>query len=242
VFFFEKKNQKTFDPWRALPAKPRQRGKIFFRRLGETRVAPGRRYVFNNRTVGMKRCGLAGASAACLVASAAHAETMPQLDFGNKLLTAQVIWGALIFLVFYLLVSRWGLPKVGAILEMRADTIARDLDQARAAKSDADQAVAELTAARRAAYAQSQAAIADAALKAKTEAAARSAEQAARLDAQLAQSEARIATARAAAMGALREVAVDAASAVVARLTQRAADEARVADAVGQVLATRGLA
>ena len=190
----------------------------------------------------MKRSAIAGAVAACLAVSAAHAETMPQLDFGNKLLTAQVVWGALIFGVFYLLVSHWGLPKVGAILEMRADTIARDLDQARAARADADAAVAELTAARRAAYAQSQAAIADAALKAKTEAAARSAEQAARLDAQLAHSEARIATARASAMGALRVVAVEAAAAVVTRLTQHAADEARVADAVGQVLAARGLA
>ena len=166
---------------------------------------------------------------------------MPQLNFANKLLTAQVVWGAMIFAVFYLLVSRWGLPKVGAILEMRAGTIAADLERAHASKQDADAAVAELTEARRRANAQSQAAIADATAKAKAASAARMAEQDARLDAQLSQSETQIAEARNAAMGALRQVATDTASAIVARLTQSEPDEQRVAGAVGELLHERGL-
>ena len=174
--------------------------------------------------------------------TAARADTMPQLDPAHGLLVAQIVWGAVIFLAFYLLASRWGLPRVGAILALRAGTIAADLERAHSDKIDADAAVAELTAARRTAYAQSQAAIAEAAARAKAEAAARNAEQEARLDAQLADSEARIGSARAAAMGALHQVATETASAVVARLTDGHADEHRVDQAVRELLAERGLA
>ena len=178
----------------------------------------------------------------CLSSVAARADTMPQLDFGNKLLTAQVVWGAIIFAAFYLLASRWGLPKVGAILEMRAGTIAADLETAYASKAAADKAVAELNAARRTAYAQSQAAIADAAARAKAQAAELAASQDARLDAQLAASEVQIGQARAAAMSALRQVAGETAVAVVSRLTDGQADANRVDAAVGTLLAERGLA
>ncbi len=188
----------------------------------------------------LTRCGLA--AAASLTAGVARADTMPQLDFANRLLVAQVVWGALIFAGFYLLASRWGLPRVGAILEMRAGTIAADLERAHASKADADAAVAELTAARRAAYAQSQAAVAAATAQAKTEAAQRMAAQDARLDAQLAESEARIGQARAAAMGTLRQVSGEVAEAVVARVTDGYADAPRVDAAVGALLAERGLA
>lgn len=188
----------------------------------------------------MKRLALVAASFAA--SWAAHADTMPQLDFGNKLLTAQVVWGAIIFAAFYLLASRWGLPRVGAILEMRAGTIAADLETANASKAAADKAVAELNAARRAAYAQSQAAVAAATAQAKADAAERAASQDARLDAQLKDSEAQIGQARAAAMGALRQVAGETALAVVSRLTDGHADAGRVDAAVGTLLAERGLA
>jgi F-type H+-transporting ATPase subunit b len=177
-----------------------------------------------------------------MAAGSAQADTMPQLDFKNPLVLSQVVWGAIIFGGFYYLASRWGLPKVGAVLEMRAATIAADLDQAREAKAAADAAVAELNAARKKAYAQSQAEIADATAKAKAEAAARAAELDARLDAKLSESEAQIGRARAAAMGALREVATETAQAVVARLTDGQADHYRIDAVVGDLLAERGLA
>ncbi len=194
--------------------------------------------------LGMKRARLVVATLAVLAVASgtAAADTMPQLDFANKLLTAQVVWGALIFAGFYALVSRWGLPKIGSILEMRAETIARDLNQARDARIDADRAVAELTEARKKAYAQSQAAIADATQKAKKTAAEQAAAQEARLDAQLAESEAQIGAARAAAMGALREVATETAIAVVSRLIGSEPETYRVQQAVGRVMADRGLA
>ena len=173
---------------------------------------------------------------------AAHADTMPQLDPAHGLLVAQIVWGAVIFVAFYLLAARWGLPRVGAVLALRAGTIAADLERAHNDKTDADAAVAELTAARRTAYAQSQAAIAEATTRAKAEAAAHMAEQDARLDAQLADSEARIGRARTQAMGALHQVSTETASAVVARLTDGQADAQRVDQAVRDLLAERGLA
>ena len=182
------------------------------------------------------------AFALILFPGAAFAGGMPQLDFGNKLLLAQVVWGAIIFTGFYLLVSRWGLPQVGAVLEMRADAIAADLEQARIAKEKSDRAVAELNEARRLAFAESQAAVAAASTKAKDAAAALTAEVNAKLDRQLAEAEAQINAARADAMGALRGIAGETAQAIIGRLTGYSVNANAVDAAVGAALAERGLA
>lgn len=167
---------------------------------------------------------------------------MPQLDFANKLTISQVVWLAIIFTVLYLLLSRWALPQVGAVLEMRASRIAQDLDAARAAKAQADAAVSELTQATRQAQATAQAEIAGAVNAAKEAAAAQAATATADLERQLAAAEQRITAARNAAMAALRSVASETAGDVVARLTGVAADSAQVDQAVGSVLTARGLA
>ena len=173
----------------------------------------------------------------------AHADgTMPQLDFANPLLKAQVVWGAIIFVGLYIALSRIGLPQVASVLEARAAKIGGDLEQARLSKDKADRAVAELNEARRLAYAEAQSALAAATQKAKDAAAKKSAEVNARLDAQLADSETRIAAARDGARAALREAAVETAESLVARLTGQAVVAGRVRDAVGAALAARGFA
>jgi F-type H+-transporting ATPase subunit b len=182
-----------------------------------------------------------------LLTSAAQAaeeakEGMPQLNFANPLTLAQVVWLAIIFVVLYLLLSRWALPQVGEVLEMRAETIARDLEAARGAKAGADSAVAELTEATRQAQSGAQAEIAGAVAQAKEAAAAQAAVLNARLDAQLTAAEGQIAAARGAALGALRQVATDTAAEVVARLTGNRPDVAAVDAAVGTALAARGQA
>ena len=190
----------------------------------------------------MKRLALLMAGLAVLGATgSAHASGMPQLAFGNPLLTAQVVWGGIIFALFYVAVSRYGLPRVDAILEHRAGVIGGDLEQARLSKQRADQAVAELNAARHKAYAESQAAVNAATQKAKDEAAQQAAEANARLDRQLDESEAQIGAARAQAMASLRGVAASTAEAVITRLTQQQPDDGRVQDAIARGLRTRGL-
>jgi F-type H+-transporting ATPase subunit b len=183
----------------------------------------------------MRRLHLAGI-ALLLMAAGPEKEGMPQLNFKTPLTVSQVVWGAIIFVLLYLLLSRWALPKVGSVLVDRRTRIASDLDTARASKSDADAAVAELTEATRRARAEAQASLAAATQQAKAEAAARNAVINEKLDAQLTEAEGRIAVARTAAMGALREVASDAAAAVVLRLTGHAPDPAQVDRAVGGLL------
>ena len=175
-----------------------------------------------------------------LLPAAAHAEGMPQLDFANPLTTSQVVWGAIIFVVLYILASRTALPQVQTVLEERANRIARDLESAQQAKVRSDAAVAEVTAATVKARAEAQAAINAAVDEAKADAAKQAEALNARLDRQLADAEGQIAAARNAAMGALRQVATDTAGTVIARLTGAPPDAARLNAAIGAALTARG--
>ena len=186
----------------------------------------------------VRRLGIAVAMLPCL-GSAAWAAGMPQMDFKNPLTTSQVVWGAILFALLYLLLARWALPQVGAVLEHRAAVIAADLAAAQAAKSESDVAVSELMAATRSAQLGAQGEIDAAVSEAKQAAAVQGAALNARLDAQLAAAEVQIASARSAALGALRQVATETAAVVVTRLTGQQADEAAVDAAVDQALAAR---
>ena len=179
----------------------------------------------------MTRLYLAGV-ALLLMAAGPEKEGMPQLNFKSQLTTSQVVWGAIIFTLLYFALSRWALPKVGTVIGDRRARIGGDLETARAAKSEADAAVAELTEATRRARAEAQASIAAATQQAKAEAAAQAATMNERLDAQLAEAEGRIAAARSAAMGALQQVAGETATTVVTRLTGQAPDATRIDQAV----------
>ena len=164
---------------------------------------------------------------------------MPQLDFANQLTISQVVWMALIFGTLYLLLTNWALPQVATVLNDRAHRISTDLESARFAKSQADQAAAEISEGSRRANAEAQAAIAQAVAQAKAEAAEQARQANERLDAQLAEAEGRIQAAQASAMGALRQVATETAAVVVDRLTGQAPPAPAVEAAVGRVMATR---
>ena len=165
---------------------------------------------------------------------------MPQLDFSNPLTLAQVVWMAIIFGLLYYLLARYALPQVSDVLRSRAERIAGDLDSARAAKSQADAAVAEITEAGRRAAAEAQAGISQAVAQAKAEAAEQSRAADERLNAQLAEAEGRIRAARTSAMGALRQVAAETAATVVTRLTGQTPDTAAIDAAVGSAMQARG--
>ncbi|HUD62329.1 MAG TPA: F0F1 ATP synthase subunit B' [Acetobacteraceae bacterium] len=174
-----------------------------------------------------------------LAPAAAQAEGMPQLDFGNPLTTSQVVWGAIIFTLLYVVLSRFALPRVAAVIEERARHIAADLETARASKMRADEAAQEVAEATARARAEAQAAINAALDKAKQAGAVRIAALNERLEKQLQEAETQINAARAAAMSALREVATETAATVIARLTGAPADPERLNGAVGVALATR---
>ena len=172
--------------------------------------------------------------------AAAMAQGMPQLDFANPLTIDQVGWGAIIFVVFFLLCWRWGLPQVGE----RAATPGR-FDRRRprhrtGAEGEADRAAAETMQATARARAEAQAAINAALDKAKQQGAAQAAELNARLETQLRDAEQRIDAARQGAMRALRQVATDTAATVILRLTGCDAGAGPAERAVGAALAARG--
>ncbi|WP_158805200.1 MULTISPECIES: F0F1 ATP synthase subunit B [unclassified Acidisoma] len=185
-------------------------------------------------------------AAVCLPGSAWAQEegskTMPQMDFKNPLTASQVVWLVIIIVALYFILSRWALPAVGEVLADRAKRIETDLEAARAAKAEADAAVAELNSAMKAAREGAHAEIAEAVARAKAEAVKEAAAASAKLDARVEQAEAQIAAARTSAMSAIRPVATDTAKLLLARLTGGSADEAMLGRGIDGALAARGLA
>jgi F-type H+-transporting ATPase subunit b len=183
---------------------------------------------------------IAWASAAALaVPGAALADTLPQMDFGNLLTTYQVLWGAVIFLILYVLASRTALPKVGAVLEARAERIAGDLEDAREAKARADAGIQAASDATAKARSEAQAAMNSALESSKQAAAVQSAALNDRLDLQLKEAEGQIAAARGAALEALPGVAIDTAVTLIRRLTGAMPDPARLSSAINAAMAAR---
>ena len=164
---------------------------------------------------------------------------MPQLDFGNPLIIAQLVWLLIIFGLLYYIMAVYALPRVESVLEERRRRIEGDLEAAQTMKTEAEAAMAAHQAATMKARAEAQAAIAGAVASANAEAQARAEVLAARLAEQIAAADARIDTARNAAMGALREVATDTTQALLTRLTGQA-NHAAIDAAVGRALVARG--
>src|SRR5512147_2336086 len=70
--------------------------------------------------------------------------------FDAALFASQLVWFAISFIALYVILSRFVLPKIGAVLHERASTISGDLDlaaqksaEAEAARSDMEKAIAK---------------------------------------------------------------------------------------------------
>ena len=163
---------------------------------------------------------LAATALLALAPSAALADgAMPQMDFHNPLTLSQVLWMIVILVALYMVLAFWGLPQIGAVLENRAQLIAKDLAAARAAKTAADRAVAELNATISHARNTAQAEISKAVSAAKAAAAEEAAHRAEELDRKLTAAEAQIDTARSAALAAIKPVAEATAATIITKLT-----------------------
>jgi F-type H+-transporting ATPase subunit b len=186
----------------------------------------------------IRRAAIAFALTCCPAAAMAESN-MPQMDFSNPLTTSQVVWMVVIMVALYLALSRWGLPEIGKVLEHRAAKIENDLETARAAKAQADKAVADLNRLMKQARDSAQAEIAKAVIEAKAKALEQSNALKARLDAQLEDSEAQITRAREAALAAIKPVAADAATEILARLTGLTPDAGALAPQIDAAYAAR---
>jgi F-type H+-transporting ATPase subunit b len=201
--------------------------------------------VRSSRSVRQGWAGFVGSVlTATLVAGAAQAAT-PSLSgekaafppFDVTTFAGQLFWLAITFGVLYWLMSTIALPRVGAILEERANTIARDLDNAAQMQAKAEETAlayeAALTEARKNAQGIAQASR-DAGAKASEE---RRHAVEADLAAKLAKAEETIATSKASAMSAVRGLGSEVAVAIVTKLTGKAPSATEASEAVDQVLA-----
>lgn len=173
------------------------------------------------------------AAGATLAAEEPKPAGMPQLDPTHY--SAQIFWLVVTFVVFYLVVARLVLPRIGGVLEDRQNRIDRDLARAAEFKGEAEKVAAEYEAAQAEGRANAQALLRRTAEAAAAVATERHAQLAERLARDVKSAEERIARARAEAVGNIRGVAAEIAQAAVERLVGVKVDAARAAAAVDSV-------
>jgi F-type H+-transporting ATPase subunit b len=156
----------------------------------------------------------------------------PFPPFQKDTFASQLVSLAIAFVALYLIVSKIALPRVGAVIDERQDTIDGDLAAAQKLKDESDSALkayeSELAGAR--SRAQAIGAETREKLNAASEAERKTLEDL--LSQKLAEAEKTIASMREAAMRNVRGIATDAAAAIVQRLTGASPDTASIGQAV----------
>src|SRR5665647_1199749 len=156
--------------------------------------------------------------------------------FQSQTYASQLVWLVIAFVLLYVLMSKWALPRVGSILESRQKRIDGDIAEAGALKAQSDEAVAAYEKALADARANAQAIANETRDKQAAAAEARRKTLEGELNAKLAEAEKTIAATKTAAMTNVRGIAEGAAAAIVERLIGEAPSEKAVADAVADAL------
>lgn len=157
--------------------------------------------------------------------------------FDSSTFAGQLLWLAIFFGLLYWLMKKVALPRVGNILEGRAERISADLAEANRLKGEADAAIAAYEKALADARAEGHRIAAEMHEKVTAEAEAQQRKLEDDLNARLEVSDRQIAEAKATALSNVRGIAVDAASAIVERLTGAPAQAGEVEQAVDASLA-----
>lgn len=152
--------------------------------------------------------------------------------FDTSTFASQLLWLAISFGLFYLLMQKVVMPRIGSILETRSDTIARDLDDASRAKAEADAAIAAYEQELAAARAKGNAIASEAREAAKAKAASDRTAVENSLNEKIAAAEARIADIKTKALADVGAIAEGTAAAVVEQLIGDKASPAEIASAV----------
>ncbi len=155
---------------------------------------------------------------------------MPQLDFST--FPSQIFWLAIAFVLLYLALDRYLIPRIGGAIEERKDRIADDLDMAARKKAEADAAM--LAYDKNLADARAKASFIAAENRAALDEqlAKETAAQEAELDKSAAKAEKQIAKARSEAMKHVEEIALDVAADMVATLGGIKADPKKLQKAL----------
>ncbi|MHA7969965.1 F0F1 ATP synthase subunit B [Rhizobium sp. CAU 1783] len=160
--------------------------------------------------------------------------------FDQSTYASQLLWLVLTFGLFYILMQKVIVPRVGGILENRHDRIAQDLDEAGRLKSEADAAIETYERELSAAKAKAGQIAATARDNAKAKADAERAAVEAELAGKVAAAEARIADIKAKAFAEVDTIAVDTVGSIVEQLIGTKATAADIKAAVSGVAGKQG--
>lgn len=152
--------------------------------------------------------------------------------FDSTHFASQLLWLAITFGLFYLLMSKVIIPRIGGILETRHDRIAQDLDEASRLKGEADAAIASYEQDLAAAKAKGHKIADDARESAKAKANADRTTVEADLAKKIAAAEDRIADIKAKALADVGAIAEETATAVVKQLIGGTVTKAEITAAV----------
>jgi F-type H+-transporting ATPase subunit b len=156
--------------------------------------------------------------------------------FQKDTFASQLIWLAITFVALYLLMSKIGLPRVGAILEARRHQMDGDIAQAEKLKAESDQAIAVYEKALADARGRAQTLANETREKSHSEGEAARKALDVSLHAKIADAEKAIAERQAAAMHNVQSIAAEAATAIVQRLVGVTIAKSDAEAAVAEVL------
>jgi F-type H+-transporting ATPase subunit b len=164
--------------------------------------------------------------------SGAHAKVFPPLDPGT--FAPQLVWLALSLGLLYLLLKRVALPRVGEVIEERADRIKRDLEQAETLKAETEAALANYEQALGEARTKANAMAKGMRDTLTAEVGKERAEVEAAIAVKLGEAERRIADTKAKALNSVGDIAGEVAGAIVARLIGKEVSKDEVKKALVQ--------
>ncbi|CAI3940513.1 hypothetical protein [Commensalibacter papalotli (ex Botero et al. 2024)] len=169
----------------------------------------------------------------------AMAAGMPQMDFKNPLVIAQIGWVLVIFFCLYLAVKYFSIPQVEQVIHNRRSKIDGDMDSARQAKAQADKAVEALNKTRSEAAAEAQAKIDTIIQETRVSSAKQMQELQARLDNETREAETRIVQARNSALKQVDQMAKDVAQSLVKQLLNEDVKDEIIDNKVQQILSVK---
>ncbi len=152
--------------------------------------------------------------------------------FDASTFPSQLLWLAITFGIFYLIMSKVIVPRIGAILETRHDRIAQDLDEASRLKAEADKAISTYEKELADARAKGNAIASEAREAAKAKADAERLKNEESLNGKIAAAETRIAGIKEKALADVGAIAEETAAAVVEQLIGGKTTKAEISAAV----------
>lgn len=155
---------------------------------------------------------------------------MPQFDPSS--FASQLFWLVVTFVVLYIVVSRFAIPRIGEVLEQRQKMIDDDLDRAQQFKAETDEAIKTYEKALAGARAQAHDIMRQAQEEISKAAEARNREVGTKLAAQIKDGEARIGKARDEALASVKDIAATAAAATAEKLVGLTPDQSAVDAAI----------